>query len=293
MKSLRKGLHRIESSLSSISHSLLNGLVSRPPTTKGDSLKPQVFAYRLLGEKTVKLLPLFKDLDANLRKSGVKVSFKGYVSLAILTTLLTSVLVAIIISLAALLYFHFSLLLSLLYTIGAVLFTIAFSIIGFYLFPIIRKDSLKRSLEDELPFTTGYLSILAGAGVSPAQMFHSLARIDAPLSISKEAKDVVRDVELFGFDIISAMDASSKRTPSEKVRDLLEGFIATIHSGGDLAKYLSERSRQYMRSKRIALRKLGDSLSVLAEFYVVLLVAAPLIVVVMLIVMAMLAGDMP
>ncbi len=293
IKRLRKGLHRIESSLSSISHSLLNGLVSRSPTPKGDSLKPQVFAYRLLGEKTVKLLPLFKDLDANLRKSGVKVSFKGYVSLAILTTLLTSVLVAIIISLAALLYFHFSLLLSLLYTIGAALFTIAFSIIGFYLFPIIRKDSLKRSLEDELPFTTGYLSILAGAGVSPAQMFHSLARIDAPLSISKEAKDVVRDVELFGFDIISAMDASSKRTPSEKVRDLLEGFIATIHSGGDLAKYLSERSRQYMRSKRIALRKLGDSLSVLAEFYVVLLVAAPLIVVVMLVVMAMLGGGMP
>jgi flagellar protein FlaJ len=124
-------------------------------------------------------------------------------------------------------------------------------------------------------------------------MFRSLAKIDTKLAISKEAKNIVRDVELFGFDIITAMDTASKRTPSEKFRDLLEGFIATMHSGGDLSKYLSERSKQYMRLKRIALKRLADSLGVLAEFYVVMLVAGPLILVVMLAVMAMLGGGMP
>lgn len=48
-----------------------------------------------------------------------------------------------------------------------------------------------------------------------------------------------------------------------------------------------------MRMKKIALRRLGDTLGVLAEFYVVLLVAGPLIMVVMLAVMAMLGGGMP
>jgi flagellar protein FlaJ len=186
-----------------------------------------------------------------------------------------------------------SLFLSLLYTAGALLFTAAFSIIGFYIYPIVRKDNLKRNLEDSLPFTTGYLSILAGAGVPPSQMFRSLAKIDTKLAISQEAKNIVRDVELFGVDIITAMDTASKRTPSEKFRDLLEGFIATMHSGGDLRKYLSERSKQYMRLQRIALRRLADSLGVLAEFYVVMLVAGPLILVVMLAVMAMLGGGMP
>lgn len=124
-------------------------------------------------------------------------------------------------------------------------------------------------------------------------MFRSLAKIDRNLAISQEAKNIVRDVELFGVDIITAMDAASKRTPSEKFRDLLEGFIATIHSGGDLRKYLSERSKQYMHLKRIALKRLSDSLGVLAEFYVVMLVAGPLILVVMLAVMAMLGGGMP
>jgi flagellar protein FlaJ len=257
---------------------------------RDESAKPQVLAYRLLGEKTIKLLPLFKDLDANLQKSAIKVSFKGYVSLTILVTLLSSVSVAIICPFAVLLLLRLSLFLTLLYTIGATLLAGAFSIIGFYIYPIIKADSRKRSLEDELPFTTGYLSILAGAGVPPAQMFRSLAKIDPSLATSQEAKQIVRDVELFGIDVISAMESASKRTPSEKFRELLEGFIASMHSGGDLAKYLSERSEQFMRLKRIALRRLGDTLGVLAEFYVVMLVAGPLILVVMLAVMAMLGG---
>ncbi len=255
--------------------------------------KPQILAYRLLGEKTNRLLPLFKDVDVNLHKSGLRVSFKGYVSLAILTTLLTSVSVFVTVPLISFLVFNLSPSLIILYTAGATLFAGAFSIIGFYLYPIIKADSVKRNLDDGLPFTTGYLSILAGAGVTPAQMFRSLAKIDASLSICQEAKNIVRDVELFGVDIISALDSASKRTPSEKFKELLEGLIATMHSGGELGKYLSERSAQYMRLKKIALRRLGDTLGVLAEFYVVLLVAGPLIMVVMLAVMAMLGGGMP
>jgi flagellar protein FlaJ len=255
--------------------------------------KPQILAYRLLGEKTARLLPLFKDVDVNLQKSGLRLSFKGYVSLAILTTLLVSVSVFLAVPLISFLVFHLSPSLIILYAVGATLFAGAFSIIGFYLYPIIKADSVRRNLDDGLPFTTGYLSILAGAGVTPAQMFRSLAKIDASLSICQEAKNIVRDVELFGVDIITALDSASKRTPSEKFKELLEGFIATMHSGGELGKYLSERSAQYMRLKKIALRRLGDTLGVLAEFYVVLLVAGPLIMVVMLAVMAMLGGGMP
>lgn len=255
--------------------------------------KPQILAYRLLGERTVRLLPLFKDVDINLQRSGAKISFKGYVSLAILTTLVASLTVLIVVPLISLFVFQLAPLVILLYTAGAILFAGAFSIIGFYLYPIIKADSAKRSLEAGLPFTTGYLSILAGAGVPPTQMFRSLANIDASLAVCQEAKNIVRDVELFGVDAISALESASKRTPSEKFRELLEGFIATMHSGGELNKYLSDRSSQYIRLKRIALRRLGDTLGVLAEFYVVLLVAGPLIMVVMLAVMAMLGGGVP
>jgi len=300
LKGVNNGLRKACVRLQSLARPLLSFLHKRSDVAdhklSGDSKgtsKPQVLAYRLLGERTVRLLPLFKDVDTNLSKSGLKVSFKGYVSLAILTTLLVTIAVLSVVPMVSLLVLHFSPMLTLLYTAGATLLAAASSIIGFYLYPIIKADGAKRSVEEGLPFTTGYLSILAGAGVPPAQMFRSLANIDASLSICQEAKNIVRDIELFGVDAISALESASKRTSSEKFKELLEGFIATMHSGGELNKYLSDRSTQYMRLKRIALRRLGDTLGVLAEFYVVLLVAGPLIMVVMLAVMAMLGGGMP
>lgn len=293
---LEKAVNRLKGSASPSTASVLNHSKVADnllQTSSARTAKPQIFAYRLLGERTASLLPLFKDVDVNLLRSGVKISFKGYVSLAILTTIVASFSVLIIVPLISLLVFRLAPLLILLYTVGATLFAGAFSIIGFYLYPIIKADSARRSLDEGLPFTAGYLSILAGAGVPPTQMFRSLANIDASLAICQEAKNIVMEVELFGVDAISALESASKRTPSEKFKELLEGFIATMHSGGELNKYLSDRSSQYMRLKRIALRQLGDTLGVLAEFYVVLLVAGPLIMVIMLAVMAMLGGSMP
>ncbi len=252
--------------------------------------KPQVFAYQVIGGRTTKFLPLFKDLDVNLRKSGIKVNFKAYVSTVILTALLLSISVLILVPVLLIFIFELSLFSSLLFGIGASLFAGALTVIGFYFYPIYRADSLKRTLEDGLPFTAGYMSILAGAGVPPDFVFRSLAQVDASLAVSNEARTIVRDVELFGFDVISALEAASQRTPSERFKELLEGFIATIHSGGSLVKYLRDRSRQYMKLKRIALRRFSDTLSVLAEFYVTLMVAGSLIFVVMLAVMAMLGG---
>ena len=252
--------------------------------------KPQVLSYQVIGGRATKFLPLFKDLDVSLRKSGIKVNFKAYVSTVILTALLLSMSVLILVPMLLIFVFNLSLVSSLLFGIGISLFTGALTVVGFYFYPIYRADSLKRTLEDGLPFTAGYMSILAGAGVPPDFIFRSLAHVDASLAVSKEARTIMRDVELFGFDVISALEATSKRTPSERFKELLEGFIATLHSGGSLAKYLRDRSRQYMKLKRIALRRFSDTLSVLAEFYVTLMVAGSLIFVVMLAVMAMLGG---
>jgi flagellar protein FlaJ len=255
-----------------------------------DFKKPHLLAYRLIGEKTEHALPLFKDLDSNLQRSGLKVTFKAYVSLTLFATILISL--AALASVPSLLFFAFKLplLSAIMFGVGGSLFTCAFSIIGFYIYPIYRADKLRRELEDELPFTTGYMAILTSAGVSPEKIFYSLSNLSVPLTVSEEAKDIVRDVNLFGLDIISALESASKRTSSERFREMLEGFISTIHSGSNLAAYLREKSRQYMKLKRINLKKFSDSLSMLSEFYVALLVTGPLLFVIMLAVMAMLGG---
>ena len=252
--------------------------------------KPQVFAYQITGGRTNHFMPLFKDLDVSLKKSGMKINFKAYVSTVILASLLLSTSVMVIVPLLLFFVFSMSLFSSLLFGFGLSLFAGALTVTGFYAYPSYRADSLKRGLEDEMPFATGYMSILAGAGVPPDFIWRSLAQIDASLAISSVARTVIRDVELFGFDALSALENTSKRTPSEMFKELIEGFISVVYSGGNLVKYLTNRSQQYMKLKQIALKRFSDNLGVLAEFYVTLMVAGSLIFVVMLAVMSMLGS---
>jgi len=272
-----------------ISH-ISNRLINRTKSVEKKQSNPWMFAYRFLEEKDVMFLPLFKDADVNLQKSGTKVTFRVYVSLAVVTTAILSAVALFLIPLVLFFVFRLSAVSSILFGVGGSLFTVASTLAGFYIYPILRADSLKRAIEDGLPFISGYMAILAGAGVSVANMFRSLAQITPSLAISSEARTIVRDMDLFGMDVLSALEAASKRTPSARFKELLEGLIATVHSGGNMKKYLAQRSKRSIRLKKIALRRFSDTLGVLAEFYVVLLVAGPLILVVMLGVMAMLGG---
>jgi len=253
--------------------------------------KPHSITYRVIGEKTNRVLPVFRDLDSNLQRSGLKINFKAYVSLTVFVTVLASFITLILIPCMLAFVLNVPSFSAVLFGVAGSLFAVAFSIIGFYVYPIYRADKFRRELEDELSFTTGYMAILASANVSPEKIFYSLSNLSVPLAVSSEARNVVRDVNLFGLDIISALEKTSKRTPSEQFREMLEGFISTIHSGGDMAAYLREKSRRYMKLKRISLKKFSDTLSILSEFYVALLVTGPLLFVIMLTVMAMLGGS--
>jgi flagellar protein FlaJ len=258
--------------------------------TKSDFEKPLSVAYQLMGDKTGRFMPLFKDLDQNLQKSGLKVNFKAYVSLTILTSFLLAVSVAV--ALPALLFFVFNMALesALLFGFGGTLFTWALSVFGFYLYPVYRADKHKRELDDELPFTTGYMAILANAGVAPEKIFHSLSTLNVPLAASTEAKEVVKNINLFGLDVISALEKTSSRTPSEKFRDAIEGIISTIHTGGNLGAFLRQKFKTAMKLKRLSLKKYSDNLSVLSEIYVALLLTGPLLLVIMVSVMSVLGG---
>ena len=252
--------------------------------------KPHMVAYQIVGQQMEHVLPLFKGLDSDLHRSGIKANFKAYVSLTVLVTIIA--MLAVLTAVPCLLFFILGIpfLPAVLFGAGGSLFTFAFSIIAFYFYPIYRADKLRRELEDELPFTTGYMAILTGAGVSPERVFYSLSNLSVPLAISTEARDVIRNVSLFGQDIISALEEASKQTPSERLRELLEGFISTIHSGSSSTAYLREKSKQYMKLKRISLKKFSDTLSILSEFYVTILLTGPLVLMIMLATMAMLDG---
>ncbi|MBC7130713.1 type II secretion system F family protein [Candidatus Bathyarchaeota archaeon] len=254
------------------------------------SEKMQSIAYKVIGDKTEGLMPFFKNLRQILESASIKIGFKMYVSTTIFFSLIMSFLMFAIVPLLLIFVFQTSLLFAALSGLGASLFTFVFSILGFYLYPVYRADKLRRELEDELAFTSGYMAILASAGVSPEKIFYALSSLQVPLAASTEAKNIIYDINLFGLDIISALKRASKRTPSKIFQELIEGLISTIHSGSSLSAYLRQKNRQYIKLKRISLSKFSNTLSILSEVYVTLLVTAPLLLVIMLVVMTMMGG---
>ena len=248
-------------------------------------------AYQLVGQKIGRTLPLFRDLDRNLQRSGLKISFKAYVSMIVFTTIITTISAGTAVPLLLFLLLHVPILPALMFGLGAGLLAWTCTVVGFYFYPIYRADKHKRDLDDELPFTAGYMAILASAGVSPEKIFHSLSTMKQSLAATSEAREVIRHISLFGMDVISALEKTSDRTPSDKLREILEGIISTMHSGGNLAAYLRERFKAHIKLRKLSLKKFADTLSALSEVYVALLLTAPLLFIIMLSVMSVMGGN--
>jgi len=203
---------------------------------------------------------------------------------------LITFIVGVILPITFFFFLNMSVVSALLFGIGGALFSFALSIFGFYLYPVYHADKRKRELDDEMPFTVGYMSILATAGVSSEKIFSSISTLNDPLAASTEAKEVITNINLFGLDIISALEKVSSRTSSLRFKDIIEGIISTIHSGGDLGTYLRGKFESAMKLKKLGLKKYSDNLSVLSEVYVALLLTGPLILVILVSVMSALGG---
>jgi len=254
--------------------------------------KPSAYAYGLIGQKTGKFMPLFEGLDQSIAKSGLKINFKAYISLTLFGSLLIVLPVSIVLPLVMFYILQMDMFSVMLFGIGGAMLTWASSIFAFYFYPTYLADKRKRELEDEMPFLTGYMSILASAGVPPERMFESISALESPLAASFEAKDIVRDVNLFGLDIVSALQKTSAKTPSDKLKNVLEGVISTIHSGSNLGAFLRTRFKTAMRLKRLSLKKYSDNLAVLSELYVALLLTGPLLLAIMVSIMSVMGGGL-
>lgn len=163
--------------------------------------------------------------------------------------------------------------------------------LGFYMFPRIRAWERKGKIDMNLPYAIGYISAMASIGVLPYAIFKKLSEAEETYGeVSNELKLLVRDVELLGFDVITALKTLAATTPSVHMRAFLQGAVTTALSGGEMGSYFVSTSAEYMEERR---KKYGDfieTLGLFAEFYVIGLVMAPLLLVVVLSIMVFLGG---
>jgi flagellar protein FlaJ len=86
---------------------------------------------------------------------------------------------------------------------------------------------------------------------------------------------------------VRAVREVASRTPSEKFRELLLGLTTTIESGGDIKNFLRVKSEQAMFDWRLKRERFLQQVSTYAEFYVGIMIAAPLFLIALFAVMSM------
>ncbi len=254
----------------------------------------QRFAYQRLGSAARRRIHKYPSLGAWLQRAHIGVRPEVHLATLWLTAVLAGLMGAMV-----------ALGVTMAWTAGMVALPIRFLVLlplvpvlmgfGTYYVGLVQPQLAARTrakdIDAKLPYALNYLSTMANAGATPERMFASLARQDLYGQVASECAWIDRDVNLLGLDMVTALNKAMDRTPSVRFQDLLQGVITVLTSGGDLKQYLLAKGEQYLVEARQENQRFMDSMGVLAESFVVVVVAAPLFLMVILSVMTMFGGD--
>lgn len=149
---------------------------------------------------------------------------------------------------------------------------------------VIRERS--KDIDENLPHGLNYLLALAHAGLPPRDLWRSLAEAKVFGALATEAERITRDLDLFGHDIVRALRNAQERTPSKRFQEFLQGAISAFQSGVELTDYLRAKAKQYHHEETERQLRDIDTMGVMSETFLVMVVAAPLFLIILLTVMA-------
>jgi len=156
--------------------------------------------------------------------------------------------------------------------------------------PASKAKARAKNIDRHLPYVANFINTMSVAGISPSEIFGTLAGIELYGEVQKEAKKITTEIELMGNDAITALKSAITISPSKKFRDFLQGIIAVLQSGSDLAPYFDRCVDRYMFDDLEERKKSLESLAIMSESFVTTVIAFPLFLVIILSVMGLTSG---
>ncbi len=228
----------------------------------------------------------FETMFTHFKMVEMEMLSRSYISMMLFFTILS--FPAIFLFFLALNFaFHLSILailgISILGTIG--------TFVGFYFYPGSLIGGRKSKIKLELPFALVHMSAVAGSGATPISIFELIAESHEYPEMRKEVKKIMNYVNLFGYNLTNALRSVADTTPSPEFKELLNGMISTIESGGDLKDYLKEKSTEALNTYKLDRQKQVEALSTYSEVYTAILIASPLLLLVTLAIINSIGGS--
>ncbi len=233
-------------------------------------------------KKTISLIEKgrFKSLALELKKANIDILFEVYVSMMFFTTLLVfcvSVIIFIMLMATDLTLARFAKV----FWIPLALPAITFFIL--YVYPSTEKSSLAKRIEHELPFAVIHMSAISGSGIEPTEIFKIIGLSREYPFLRKEIRKVLNQINLYGYDLVTALNNSAKNNPSPKLGELFAGLSTTISSGGSLPEYFNKRAENLLLDYRLEREKYTHTAETFMDIYISVVIAAPMILMLLLI----------
>jgi archaeal flagellar protein FlaJ len=267
--------------------------------------------FNLLGNRMKGRREEYTQLRNDLISARFKTSFEAYLSTAFVSSIIVGFCVALVIGIFTwilklpplILYrvavpgsfvglsFQILVIGTIFIMILSMLVFGGFTYVSFLLYPGLEAGNRQRNIDATLPYAINYVTSMSTAGITPAEVFRLLG--DSPIygQSSVEARYIAREIDIFGRDLIDALRLVSSTTPSKRMKEFLQGAMASIASGGNLTQYFRTKSDQYAIENRQTQKLFLDTLGLIAESYVTAMVAGTLFLIILQSIMSVLSGD--
>ena len=198
-----------------------------------------------------------------MEKAKIKMYPETYVSLMLLIAVFT--LPVTIVSIIILYFYGFM----------PIVFLVPlpfYVIIGFLLIPMSKASDRASNLEREMPFAAAYTSVMASGGIAPYTSFKRLSEVELMPAMRSEAREIIKDVEIFGIDPLTAIENAAKKNPLDVFKDFLSGYSSTVIIGGDIGHFLERKAEDIFKTRAMRVKAAAERLGMLLETFIIVMV---------------------
>ncbi|WP_435194984.1 type II secretion system F family protein [Natronomonas sp. EA1] len=159
-------------------------------------------------------------------------------------------------------------------------------------YPASKVVTRTQKIDVMLPHAIVYMYALSYGGMALTDVIRSISEAeDTYGEMALESDQIVRDIEIFGNDLITALANTRNLTPSDNFEQFLDDLLSVLDSGGEVTPFLESEAQGYLEEAMDSQEDFLETLSIMSEVFIVGFVAAPLFLVVILVVISLVGGN--
>jgi len=223
----------------------------------------ETLSFRLFGGIAPSFIKHGFNVKDKLEKACIKIYPVTYISLMLFIAVLT--IPVSVVSMAIFFLFGF---MPILFLAPLPLYIM----MGFLFAPSSKASDRSSGLEREMPFAAAYISVMASGGIAPYTSFKRLSDVELMPAMRGEAREIIKDVEIFGVDPLTALEVAAKKNPLDIFRDFLSGYASTVIIGGDIGHFLERKAEEIFKTRALRVKAAAERLGMLLETFIIVMV---------------------